>query len=79
MGYVQEVQLKKKFGYTEDGCPYVSSWVGLGVRNDQLETCFVPGEQIVKLCFKVLLYELLTRHGTFHSRCVANTLPVSAT
>jgi len=43
MGYVQEVQLKMKSGYTEDGYPYVSLCVGLGVRNhlqlrDMLDT-----------------------------------------
>jgi len=32
MGYVQEVQLKK-FGYTEDGYPYISL---------RVETCLIP-------------------------------------
>jgi len=54
---------------------------GLGsvLEMTNFETCLIPGEQIVKYVFEVLLYELLTRHGRFHGRCVANTSPVGAT
>ena len=73
-GTYKEVQLKMKFGYTEDWYPYISLCIGLGVEmTSKFETCLIPGEQIVKWCFEVLLYELLIRHARFHSCCVANT------